>query len=544
MLRRGGLAAALVAVLLVIVPVAAQASDSRTGRLLVTLKAGQANTAAVDALADRHGARLALAPVEEIRLAVLEPAEGGDLGTLTTRLRRDRAVESVRAEHRFKPHYVPNDPAFASQLAGALPGASEEWWATNAGLLDAWNLASGNGATVAIIDTGIDATHPEFKGRIKHKVDYDDNPHHKGSGYDEVGHGSHVASLACGRANNGFGIAGAGGNCKLLIAKTDLTDGSVAASIIWSVRNHADAINMSFGTDTGTTSRSPEIERAIRYAYKHDAVMVAAAADTPSVEQGDPANLLQPTGTAPKLDSSRSRGLTVTASTATDTRASFAGRGTQVSIAAPGTYGSAIGSAGLLGAFPTKTTELERGSFQPPVPSCGCRVTFGGDDRFARLQGTSMAAPIVAAIVALVRQTNPDLSNRQVIRLVKETARRSGGWDENLGWGVVNGNAALLSALDTDATAPRSRVRKATGKGKVKLAWAGTDKGPKRVRRTGIVSYELYRVSGGVAKRVAKNLTSDSRTVSAASGTGYYTVAIDGAGNREKKPKSPDVVVD
>lgn len=544
MVLRGGLAATLVAVLLTVAPVVAQASDSTTGRLLVTLKTSRAHTSAVNAVADRYGARVALPPVDEIRLAVLEPGNGESPAALAARLRTDPAVRSVRAEHRFKAHFVPNDAAFAAQVPGALPGTNEEWWAASAGLFEAWDIASGKGATVAVIDTGVDATHPEFKGRIKRKVDFDDNPHHKGAGYDEVGHGTHVASLACGRTNNGFGIAGAGRSCQLLIAKTDLTDGSVASSIIWAVRNHADAINMSFGTDAGSTARSPEIERAVRYAYKHKAVMVAAAADTPSVEQGDPANLLQPTGTGPKLGSNRNRGLTVTAATAANTRASFAGRGTQISMAAYGSYGAAVGSPGLLGAFPKKKTELERGSFAPPVASCGCRVSFNGDDRFARLQGTSMAAPIVAGVVALVRETNPDLSNRQVIKLMKSTARRTGGWNENTGWGVVDANAALLEARGIDATAPRSKVRTAKGKGKVKLTWGGTDKGPKGVIRTQIAGYDLYRVtSDGSVKRVAKSLTGDSKTVSAVVGEGFYTVAVDGAGNREKKPKSPDVLV-
>jgi subtilisin family serine protease len=543
--RRGVLAAAVIAVFLTAAPVVAHASDSKTGRLLVTLKASQSNATAVDAVAARHDARVALPPVDEIHLAVLEPAAGQSVARLSAELRADPAVQAVRPERRMQPHFTPNDPAFLAQVPGTPIGTTEEWWATGSGLPDAWNISSGNGGLVAIIDTGVDAKHPEFKGRIKRKVDFDDDKHHKGAGYDEVGHGTHVASLACGRTNNRFGIAGAGRNCKLLIAKTDLSDGSVASSIIWAVRNHADAINMSFGSDTRAETRSPEIERAVRYAWRHGAVMVAAAADEPTTEQGDPGNLLQPTGTASKLNSSRNRGLTVTAAAADNQRASFAGHGTQISLAAYGTYGTAIGSPGLLGAFPAKKTELERGSFEPPVPSCGCRVNFNGDDRFARLQGTSMAAPIVSGIVALVRTTNPDLSNRQVIRLMKTSATRTGGWNADTGWGVVNANAAVLGALSIDATPPRSKIHKAkTGGTKVKLTWSGTDKGPKGVRRSGVAGYDLYRVSAdGTVTRVAKSLDGTSKTVSAITGAGFYTRAVDGAGNRENKPKSPDVVV-
>ena len=290
---------------------------------------------------------------------------------------------------------------------------------------------------------------------------------------------------------------------------------------------------------------SPEIERAVRYANKRGEVMVAAAADEPKLEQGDHANLLQPTGTASKLDSKRNKGLTVTAATAADTRASFAGRGSQISLASYGSYGSPIGSPGLLGAFPKNKTELERGSFEPVSPACDCRVAINGDSRFARLQGTSMAAPIVAGVAAMVGSINPGLTNAEVIRMIKVTSRRVGGWNENIGWGVLDADKAVAAAFGTDATAPRSKIKKAKGSGRVKLTWSGKDKGPKGVLVTGVASYDLYRVpSGGAAKRVKKGVTGLDATVSASAGDGFYTVAVDGAGNREKKPKKPDVLID
>jgi serine protease len=544
LLRIGGIAVAVVAVLVTAFPVAASASESQTtGRLLVTLNARGARASVVDAIAARNGARVALPPVDEIRLAVLAPVEGQSTAALAARLRADSSVVSVRPERTVKLDYVPNDPAFSLPLAGAAPGTVQEWWGAGADLFNAWNLTTGSNATVAIIDTGIDATHPEFKGKIKHKVDFDRDAGHKGAGFDEVGHGTHVASLACAAPDNGFGIAGSGRGCKLLIAKTDLTEGSIASSIVWAVRHHADAINMSFGTASGSKSSSPEMRRAVRYAFKRDAVMVAAAADEPRLEQGDPANLLQPTGTGRKLNSSRNKGLTVTAATAANQRASFAGRGSQISLAAYGSYGSAIGSPGLLGAFPANTTEIERGSFRPPIAPCGCRVTINGDNRFAQIQGTSMAAPLVAGVVAMVRGLNPDLDNRAVIKLIKRTAQRRGGWNSDLGWGILDAGKALRAAANADARAPRSKIRTAKGSGPVKLTWAGADKGPRAVRVTGIAKYDVYRVLPDGTKTRVKRTTRQSATVSAAAGDGFYTVAIDGAGNKEKAPKNPDVVV-
>lgn len=542
MVRSGALAVAIAAAVLAFSP-GAQAAEPLTGRLLVTLNSSDA-THMAGAVAERNGARVTLPPVDEIRLAVLRPKGALSVATLAARLRRDPAVSSVRAERKLEVNYTPNDPAFSLALSGGSPGVVEQWWAGSLDLFSGWNVSIGSNATVAVIDTGIDANHPEFAGKIKRKVDYDREPGHGGAGTDEIGHGTHVASLACAAPDNGIGIAGSGFGCKLLVAKTDLSEGSVASSIIWAVRQHADAINMSFGTDSGTRA-SPEIRHAVRYAFEHDAVMIAAAADEPRSDQGDPANLLQPTGTGRILNSSRSRGLTVTAATAENKRAAFAGRGSQISLAASGTYGSAEGAPGLLGAWPANETTIERGSFQPPTPPCNCRATINGDNRYARIQGTSMAAPLVSGVVAMVRQLNPDLDNRAVIRLIKRTAKRSGGWTNDLGWGMLDSGKALRAARNSDVRAPRSRVKTVKDSGtKVKLTWVGYDSGPKGVRVSKVAKYDLYRLpANGAAPVRVRRTKLEFATVTAAAGDGFYTVAIDGSGNREKAPRRPDVIV-
>src|SRR5262245_31777386 len=105
----------------------AGAADTRTGRLLVTLAPGPAGKSDVRALASRHRARVALPPIEEIRLAVLAPADARGPDALASELRADPAVSAVRAERRIVPRLLPNDAAFSAQLAGAPLGISEEW---------------------------------------------------------------------------------------------------------------------------------------------------------------------------------------------------------------------------------------------------------------------------------------------------------------------------------------------------------------------------------------------------------------------------------
>ena len=364
---------------------------------------------------------------------------------------------------------------------------------------------------------------------------------------DTVGHGTHVASLACGAGNNGIGLAGAGLRCQMLILKSDFSDSSVAKAIVYAVDHGVDAINMSFGTDPGPAP-SLAVRDAVDYAFAHNVVMAAAAADSPIAEQGYPANLLQPTGTGPNL--AVGKGLSVTAADAADARASFAGQGSQISLAAYGSYDAGSGAAGppgIFGAFTAGPNELETGSVGlPPRPPCGCRTTFAGDTRYAYVQGTSMATPMVAATGALVRHLNPDLSAAEIVRLIKETARRPAGvWTPDLGWGILDAGAALTRAASIDRRAPSSRVKPLparTAKRTITVRWSAADPAPPGVRASGIARFELWRATDGGPFRRLLSTTRTARPVTLRRGGRYrfYSVAIDHAGNREPAPKQAD----
>jgi hypothetical protein len=538
------LAAALAVAAAVAPPAPASRSAPRTGRLLVTLAPGAAARPA--AIAAAAGARSGGLHVPRLRLVAVRPRPGGSLRALAARLRRDARVRRVEVEHRAAPRYVPSDPALTAPetAAGTAPGTAVQWWASRVNLPAAWDLHRGEGARVAIIDTGVDATHPELAGRIADAADF-------GTGGpptdDPVGHGTHVASLACGSGDDGAGLAGAGLRCRLLVARTDFSDASVAAAIIWAADRRADAIAMSFGTAPGTQP-SRAIGDALTYARRRGSVLVAAAADEPVEDQGYPAGLLQPAGTGPDLR--RGTGLAVTAADASDARAWFAGFGSQVSLAAYGAYARRTGPRGIFGAFTTAQNALERGdpAASPPQPPCGCRTTFAGDQRYAYLRGTSMATPVVAAVAALVRRLNPGLGSLDVVRLLKDTARRAGGWTADLGWGILDAGAALRRASELDATAPSSRLRagtRRTRRSTVLLRWSGRDAGPPRVRVTGVARYEVWRRTGRARWRRIAVTRSHVRRVRVRRGSRYAfaTVAVDRAGNREALPSRPDARV-
>jgi subtilisin family serine protease len=537
----------LLAGALLLAPAGAHAATRHTGRLLVTLDrpAGARAAAAVDL----EGVRRDGSQIPQLGVMSVKPVGGLTLAAAAAALRRQPGVARVELERRYELRVVPDDPSLTTfETAPATPPDTPlQWWVARTGLPAAWDIERGDGATVAVIDTGVDGGHPDLAGKIAGAIDNDDTPGAGSATGDENGHGTHVASLACAAGDNGAGIVGAGLNCRLLVIKSDLSDGSIARSIVQAADGGADAINMSFGTD-GSSPATRVISDAIDYAVGKDVVLVAAAADRPVEEQGDPANLLQPSGSG--ADITAGRGLSVTAANFADQRAPFAGRGSQISLAAYGAFDQVVGPAGLIGAFPGNVTQLETGRTGGlfPEPSCDCRTQIAGDNRYAYLQGTSMAAPIVAAIAALARTLNPDTHAADVIRVLKETATRpaGSGWTPELGWGIVNATAALNAVASIDRRPPTSKLRGPAlvrGTRTSKLTWTGKDVARPKLRASGIAHYDVYRSTNRGRYQRIKRTTSTSLSVRMRSGSRYrfYTIAVDKAGNREAVPPKPDL---
>lgn len=529
----------------------AASADVATGRLLVSLQPGAGDARAADVAARAGARRAADRDVPALGLAVMRPQPGASARRLARRLRADPRVRAVDAERRAEPRITPNDPSLATPDP-RVPGVARQWWPAMINLPAAWDVTRGAKAIVAVIDSGIDGQHPELRDKVAFQQAMD-----AGSALDDrTGHGTHVASLACAATGNGAGIAGAGWGCDLLVLRSDLSDASIARAITLAADRDADAINMSFGTDD---PRQPPqaIVDAVGYAFSRGSVLVAAAADLRSdasgnvvlprggaEEQGDPANVLQPTGTGDDLTAGK--GLTVTAVAQDGQRASFAGFGSQISLAAPGAWRGAGGPDGLLGAFPAADVELERGGFDPatsqPIEPCACRVDFRGDRRYAELQGTSMAAPIVAAVAALVRDLNPDLPVSRILRLLKETATRPAGtgWTPQVGWGVVDAGAAVQAARTIDLRAPRSRVRapaRTSGRDVV-LRLSALDAAPRGLIPSGLREVRVLRsVDGGRARVIARRGAPGRVRVRVTPGRRYVfaTQAVDRAGNVEPR---------
>jgi subtilisin family serine protease len=509
-----------------------------TGRLLVSMQPGAA------------GARIAgVQPtgrdVPELGLRVVRPRAGESLRAAARRLRRDPDVRHVDVEHQARQRALPDDPALNRvDPAPQAEGQSLEWWAMRENFPAAWALADGDSVAVAVIDQGVDTSHPDLAAKIRRTLDYDADRSDGPASVDRTGHGTHVASLACGEPDNGIGVAGAGYGCGLIAVKSDLSDSSLVDSIVGATKAGASIITMSLGTDD---RRDPPqaIRDAVDYAYDRGVVLVAAASDRPTTEQGDPANILQPTGTGRLLNIGK--GLTVTAADFDGHRARWAGDGSQISVAAYGAFTRA-GPDGLLGAFPPATARPRIETGTPDGQPCICRTDLLGDDRYAFLEGTSMATPIVAGAAALVRDMNPDLGPADVIRTIKSSAQRpeGTGWSDHLGWGIVDALAAVRLAARLDRRPPTSQViatAPPAGDG-VNVSVAAEDPaGPPGVRVAGLRRVQIYAgQDGGDPQEVAEIPAAGQATLRLPPGHTYrlYSVATDRAGNQEAPPPKPD----
>lgn len=523
---------------LVAVP-AAQARVERTGRYLVSFdskQTAQSKTLLGDVLADA-GVRRAGAGVPELGVATVKGSPQA-----IAALRRDPAVKNVSVEYKREFRRVPNDPGLRGQEPGAPGGTPLQWWLGREAFPSAWDVTAGFGALVGVIDSGIDAGHPELAGRIASAAELGTS---SGAGRDEDGHGTHVSGLACAGTNDGRGVAGAGWGCRIVLVKAALLrDEDVADGIRIATDRGAKAINMSFGGGPGTAVMS----QAIDYAVSRNVVLVAAASNDAVSENGAPASELQPGN---GYDINAGRGLVVTGAEFSDRNAAT-GRGGEVSVAAYGFYDGTPpleGPIGLLSTYPGNSTPRESGI--PLVSSgCGCRTSLGGDSRYARLEGTSMAAPQVTALAAMIGQLNPSLRLVEKLRIIKGTARGRGRWEPLLGFGIIDAGRAVDAARRVDHSAPESRLRarrSARLRGKrrvrVRLRWRGKDLARHAgLIASGVSSYDVYlKRQGGRYRRIKRRTRRSTIVVKLRRGRyRLYTRVRDRSGNVEPTPRRAD----
>jgi len=378
---------------------------------------------------ERSGASV-LGEIPQLGLLVVRVKTGTMLAEAAAELEEISGVEWVEPNYTLQLDFVPDDPHYDTVEPRQTPYLK---WIDAAG---AWDLTRGRPEIViAVLDTGVDMTHEDLAGAIwtnpgeipgngiddegngfiddDHGWDFagqDNTPD------DDYGHGTHVAGIAAARIDNGIGIAGLAGAATIM--PVDVfgyaigTYEDLIRAIVYATDNGAHVINMSLGA----SSYSLGEEMAVNYAFSRGVVVVAAAGNTGDEMLHYPA--------------AHANAIAVASTTSLDVLSSFSTRGAWVDIAAPGSsiYSTVYGNS------------------------------------YRTMSGTSMAAPHVAGLAALILSRNSRLNPTQVEDIIERTADDLGatGRDILYGAGRINAGRAVAAAtepgLDIDLPGCRELV--------------------------------------------------------------------------------------
>lgn len=287
----------------------------------------------------------------------------------------------------------------------------QQWQLTFLRAEQAWPITKGEGVTVAVIDSGVDANHPDLRGQVVAGTDFVDGSTDGRS--DAVGHGTAVAGIIAGTADDDDGVEGLAPQAMILPIRVldpnnqyDSAD-DVANAIRWAVDHGASVINLSLGS----ADTSPVLTEALYYAFENDVVVVACNGNY-SNDRGT--QVWHP---------AREAGVLAVSGVGGD------GEPWDGSLTGPQT---------VLAAPATDITGAEPG---------------GG---YTHIQGTSFAAPLVAAAAALVRSAYPQMSAVDVVNRLISTAWDSGapGFDDKFGYGIVNPTGAITADVPHVARNP------------------------------------------------------------------------------------------
>ena len=299
-------------------------------------------------------------------------------------------------------------PAFAESGAVYRADLSSTQWGLHAvRAYEAWQVTKGKGVVVAVLDTGVDGTHPDLEGRVLAGYSsMDELAIEEGMNSDVDSHGTHVAGIIAG-SDDKKGITGVAPEAVILpvqvLGFSGGSDLTVAKGIDWAVANGAKVLNLSLGGGRNPFDKGGSLScEAVGRAYDAGVVVVVAAGN--SAASGNPRN-----------EPASCRGaLSVAAVDEVFNRAFFSSFDESVGISAPG---------------------------RRVVSS----IPVGADLPYASWNGTSMAAPFVSGVAALIIAKNPGIAASEVVRILKDSSNDLGvtGSDPETGSGLVDAAAAV-----------------------------------------------------------------------------------------------------
>jgi thermitase len=320
--------------------------------------------------------------------ALLVDVPEEDSEAILTSLRQTGLYRYVERDYYARTAATPNDPSYVLQ-----------WYLPKIQATQAWAVTTGSpSVTVAVIDSGVDTTHPDLASKLVPGWNYISN---SATIVDNTGHGTAVAGAVAAASNNGIGISGVNwGSMVMPLVVVDSNEyasySNIALAIQYAADHNARIINIS----AGGSSPSTLLQSAIDYAWSKGSVVFAAAMNTST--------------TAPYYPAACTNAVAVSATDDNDKLASFSNYGNWITLAAPGT--------GILS------------------------TSVGGGDAY--WYGTSFSSPIAAGVAALALAVNPSLTNAGLVALMKQTADDLGtpGFDSSFGWGRVNAYKTVTAA--------------------------------------------------------------------------------------------------
>jgi thermitase len=448
--------------------------DFVPGRVLVKFRP-EVSPVQVQSIVAAAGARIA-GQIPRIGVLVLQLPPNASEVAYARAFRQRRDVIFAELDHIIPLALTPNDPLYA-------PSSGRGWHLAKIGAPNAWDTTLGsNRVIVAVLDTGVDGTHPDLAPNLVPGWNIYNN---NADTSDVHGHGTAVAGTVAAVINNGIGIASVAGGCRIMPIRISDPNGyasytTIANGLIWAADHGARIANVSY-----RCSNSSTVATAAQYFQSKNGVVAVAAGNESTFDA---------TADNPYV-------LTVSATDSSDSLTSWSNTGNNIDLAAPGS---------------------------------GIYTTIRGGT-YGSKSGTSFSAPVVAGVAALVISVNPNLTGGQVQDVLKRSADDLGAasWDPQYGWGRVNAARAVSMALSLnqmgDTTPPSvsfsSPTNGATVSGTITVQINASD-------NVGVASVSLYLNGALLSTKTAAPYTFSFDTTRFANGS--YTlraVAADATGN-------------
>lgn len=483
--------------------------------ITVILKAGVSKNDILPVL-QKYGATIKR-NFDKLGWGLIEVPNTTEILSTASELKRSPLIKSAEPNMVNRVQAYPNDPYFNDGHQWALWNWGQNPPSGTSGadikMLHAFDITWGNSdIIVAILDTGIplvsgNLSHPDLDDPTKFILGQDFIEANQANGVkDEYGHGTHVTGIVAAEINNGVGIAGVAGNCRVLAIQVfDKwgfgSDGAFRDGVIYAVDNGARVINYSGGGSSSSTK-----EQAVQYAKDHNVVLVASAGN----DCGGP--VIYPAAYSTAYENT----IAVSATNHKDVIAEYSNVGSEINVAAPGGHGTTnVCQSGYV--------YFDSDDIYSTTPNYSFNIQIESPEvtqNYGYYAGTSMAAPHVSGLASLMLSINSTLTPSQIRDIIQKTAidKGSAGFDYTYGYGRINAYQALLMAhayanksISGDATAWNNGRRLAKSISDVYhlVFESGTDAGKKEIFYRN--SFD-YGVTWNAPVRLSNGLTDGNKT--------------------------------